>query len=118
LLLFASFLPFFERGAEAIETPFPQLAVLREPFIQLAEAFRFERIETPLPIRPHRDKAGFQEDAQVAGNAGLVDPDILYDVVDLPFALPQGFDNAAASRVGENLKGIYLHYHAYTLSRM
>src|SRR5262245_38328121 len=64
-MCFASFLPCSERGAEAVESRLPQAAVLGEPTVQLTKAFRFERIETTLPIRPHRNEAGLQEDAQM-----------------------------------------------------
>src|SRR5215470_7783191 len=70
---FASFLPFFERGAKAVEARLPQAAVLPEPTVELPKTFWFERIETSLRSRPHRNEAGLQEDAQMTGNAGLVD---------------------------------------------
>jgi hypothetical protein len=95
-----------ERVSEAVESRVPQTAVLCEPLVELAEWLRLERVETPLSIRPHRDEACFVKDAQVTGDTGLVDPCLLNDVVDLPLACPQRFDNSSACRVGEGLEGI------------
>ena len=95
-----------ERRSQAVKACFPQIAVLREPLIEFAERLRPERIKTPLAIWPHRNEACFVEDAQVAGNTRLVDSCLLNDVVDLPFAIPQCFDNATAGRVGKGLEGV------------
>jgi hypothetical protein len=91
---------FLERGSQAIEACLPQAAVLREPPVKLAEGFRPERIEATLSIRPHRDEARFMEDAQMAGDTGLVDTRLLDDVVDLLLAVAQHFDDAAARLAG------------------
>jgi hypothetical protein len=71
---------FLERGSQAIEACLPQAAVLREPPVEFAEGFRPERVEAALSIRPHRDEARFVEDAQMAGDPGLVDTCLLDDV--------------------------------------
>ena len=52
----------------------------------------------------------------MTGDTRLVDSRLLDDVVDLPFAVPQRFDNAAARRVSKGLEGVYLRLHAYTLT--
>jgi hypothetical protein len=85
---------------------FPQTAVLREPLIESAEGLRPQTVKTPLPLWSHRNEACVVEDAQMTGDARLVDSGLLNDVVDLPFAVPQGLDNAAARRVGKRLEGI------------
>ncbi len=77
-----------------------------EPLIEFAERLRPETIKTPLSIRSHRNEACFVEDAQMTGDTRLVDSCLLNDVVDLPFAIPQCFDNATASRVGKGLEGV------------
>lgn len=97
---------FLERGSEAVEARSPQAAVLREPRLKRAERLRPERVEATLPIRPHRDEACFVEDAQMAGDTGLVDPGLLDDVVDLSLAVTQRFDDATARRVGKAMEGI------------
>ena len=95
-----------ERRAQAVKACFPQIAVLREPLIESAERLRSETVKTPLSIRSHRNEACFVEDAQVTGDTRLVDSCLLDDVVDLAFAVPQGFDNATASWVGKGLEGV------------
>ncbi len=42
----------------------------------------------------------------MTGDTGLVDTCLLNDVVDLPFAIPQRFDNATAGRVGKGPEGV------------
>jgi hypothetical protein len=49
----------------------------------------------------------------MARDAGLVDAGLLDDVADLPLAVPQGFDDKAARRVGQSLEGVYMHISAY-----
>jgi hypothetical protein len=46
------------------------------------------------------------EDSQVPRDAGLVNPGPFNEVVDLPLALTQGFDNVAPRGIGEDLKGV------------
>ena len=87
-----------ERRSQAVKACFPQIAVLREPLIEFAERLRSETIKTTLSIRSHRNEACFVEDAQVTGDTRLVDPCLLNDVVDLPFAIPQGFTEKPLGR--------------------
>ncbi len=42
----------------------------------------------------------------MTGDTRLMDSCLLNDVVDLPFAIPQCFDNATAGRVGKGLEGV------------
>ena len=95
-----------ERRSQAVKACFPQIPVLLEPLIESAERLRPERIKTPLSIRSHRHEACFVEDAQMTGDTRLVDSCLLNDVVDLPFAISQCFDNATAGRVGKGLEGV------------
>ncbi len=95
-----------ERRSQAVKVCFPQTAVLGEPLIESAERLRPETKNTPLPIRSHRNEACFVEDAQMTGDTRLVDSCLLNDVVDLPFAMPQCFDNATAGRVGKGLEEV------------
>ena len=97
---------FLERGAEAVEAGLPEPPVVREPRLELAERLRPQRIEAALPVRPHRDEAGVVQDAQMAGDTGLVDAGLPDDVVDLPLAIAQRLDDAAAGGIGKRLEGI------------
>ncbi len=42
----------------------------------------------------------------MTGDTRLMDSCSLNDVVDLPFAIPQRFDDATAGRVGKGLEGV------------
>src|SRR5262249_34984572 len=98
---FSGFALLFECCSQTVQACFPQLAVLRQPLVELAEGVRPERVEPPLSLRPHRNEACFVQDAKMPGNTGLMDASLLDDVVHLPLAVAQRFDDAAASRVGE-----------------
>ena len=76
-----------ERGSQPVEARLPQAAVLREPLVELAERLR-PAASRGAAVRPAASttKPGFVEDAQVPGDAGLVDARLLHDVVDLPLA--------------------------------
>ena len=101
--------PFFERGAKTVETFLPKPAVAGEPRVKGAERLRPQRIETALAVRPHRDEACFMEDAQVARDARLMDARAADERADFRLAAAQRVDDAAAGRVAESLKSIYMH---------
>ena len=96
---------FLERVSKAFDSRFPQTSVLRQPRVELAERLWPERIESPLPIWPHRNKARLGKDAQMTGHTGLVNPGTFNDVVNLPFAVFQCVNNPAARGVCENHEG-------------
>lgn len=103
----------FKRSAKAVEPRLPGLAIFGQPLIKLAERLRFQGIEPTLPVRPHRDKAGFVQDSQMPRHTGLVDPDLLDKVVDLAFTSTERVKHTAACRVGYGLKTIYMHVDVY-----
>jgi hypothetical protein len=120
---FAALALLLERGSEAVEARFPQVPVLREPLIELAERLGAERVEAPLPNRPSRDEAPFVEDAQMAGDPGLVDADLFDDIGDLPLAAPQRCDDKATRGIGQGQEdicmchGVYVYTCIYASSR-
>ena len=60
-----------EGGPETIEAIVPDLPITGEPRVELAEGLWPQRIEAALSVRAHEDEAGFVQDAQVPGDAGL-----------------------------------------------
>ncbi len=103
----------FERSSESVEARFPQVAVLSEPGVEVAEWVRPERVQTALPIPPHRYEPCFVKNAQVTRDTGLVDPRLLDEVADLRFTAQEYFDDAAASGVRQSLEGVWLHWRVY-----
>ena len=63
--MIALVLPCFKRSAKAIQSLFPEVAVLGEPVVELAKALRLERIESALSVGPHGNKACLVQYAQV-----------------------------------------------------
>jgi hypothetical protein len=55
------------------------------------------------------------ENAQVAGDTGLMDPGLLDDVTDLSLTVLQRLDDAAASGVCESLESVHMHGNVYIL---
>ncbi len=49
----------------------------------------------------------------MSGDAGLVDSRTSDKIVDLLLPAAQRFHDAEASRVGKNLKGLYIHIYVY-----
>src|SRR5689334_6818742 len=95
-----------ERSSEPIDAVLPELAVLGEPRIELAEWLGPECVEPALSIGAHRDEARIVEDAQVARDAGLMDARPRDNVADLLLAASQHLDDATPRRVREGLKGV------------
>ena len=55
----------------------------------------------------------------MTGYAGLMDPSPLDNVVDLPLAVAQCFNDAAAGRIGQSLERIdYMHVSVYVYIRI
>src|SRR5271165_2033662 len=71
----------FERLFESVKACFPEFA----------KRLRLERVEPPLSLRPHGDKARGVEDAQVTRHTRLVNPCPGDEVIDLLLTMPQGF---------------------------
>lgn len=104
---------FVYRCPKSVEACFPQAAVPCQPRFEFAERLRPQRVKPPLLIGPDRHEAGSQEDAQMAGNAGLMDPGALDNVTDLALTAAQRLNDAPARGIGESLKGIRLHRRVY-----
>lgn len=66
-----------------------------------------------LTVGAHLDEAGFVQDAQMARHARLMDLELLHHVVYLLFALTQGFDDAPAGWVGDDLEDVWLRHGVY-----
>ncbi|MDB4955598.1 MAG: hypothetical protein JWO36_3167 [Myxococcales bacterium] len=95
-----------ERASEAIEAVLPQPAVLGEPRVELPERLRPQRVEPSLSVRTHRDEAGLVQNAEVARDAGLVDPGVLDDVADLLLPASKHLDDAPPRWIGKCLEGV------------
>lgn len=106
-------LPGFECRAEAVEPRFPELPVLAEPGVDLAERLWLKRVEPTRSLRPHHDEACFGENAQMPRNTRLMDAYCSDQIVDLALAGTQRIDDAAARWVGKGEERIYMHNRAY-----
>lgn len=84
----------------------PKRAVLPEPIFKLQERLGFQGVEASLSIRSHRNEVCVREDAEVAGDAGLVNPGFRYQVTHLLLPLPQRLDDPTARRIGERLENV------------
>jgi hypothetical protein len=74
--------------------------------ISSGDGLRPKRVVPPLFRWSNRNKARFVQNAQTPGNAGLVDPGLLNDAVDLARSTAQCVNDPSARRVGERLEGV------------
>jgi hypothetical protein len=96
----------FERRSQSVEACFPEFTVLGQPPVERAKWIWLERVKPPLCLRPHRNEARIVEDVQMAGDARLVNAGSGNEVVNLLLAVPQGFHDTTARRIGKGLEGI------------
>src|SRR5262249_30445406 len=97
-------LPALERLPQPVEATLPQLAIARDPLVELAEGRCAQRVEAFRPFGTHLNEACVMQDAQVPRNARLVNGDALDDVVHRVLAAAQRLDDPAARGVRERLE--------------
>ena len=98
-----------ELGGETVEARLPEVAVVGEPGVELAERLGAEGVEAALPIRADPHEAGGVEAAELLGDAGLVNLDLADEVADGALAGTQGVEEAAAGGVGEQREDVSSH---------
>ena len=96
-----------------IQPGFPQVAVARDPAVELTERRRPQRVQPARALRPDLDESGLAQNPQVPGHAGLVDVDALDDVVHRALAVTQDVDDAAARRIREDFERVDMHDYTY-----
>src|SRR5262249_28442178 len=99
-------LSFLDSRSKAVEPCLPQALIACQPPLKRLKRLRPEGVQAALPVRPNRDEPRLAQDAQMARDAGLVNPGLLDDVVDLLLARPQCVDDMAPGRIGQGLEGV------------
>lgn len=95
----------------------PQAAVLLDPGIDHAQRFWNQRVLAALRVLADLDEARVKEDGEMAGDAGLVEPDAVDQFTHGAFAFPQFCENPAPGRVCQDGKHI-LHDLTYGQSHI
>jgi hypothetical protein len=104
-----------ESLSEFVKACLPEAPITGDPFLEFAEGFRTKRIKALLSIRADLNETLLLQYAEMSRNPGLVDTDSIDNAIDGILTAPKHLDNAKARRIGQSLKNIRIHNHAYTL---
>ena len=83
-------------------------AVPRHPRVELFERLLAQRIETPLRVRAHLHDARVRKDAQMPGDAGLVDVHALDEIAHSALARPDCLDQTKSGRIRKGMEDLNL----------
>jgi hypothetical protein len=97
---------------EAIEVRRPELAVRREPIVELCERLRPDAIQATLRICARLDEARVLEDAEMFGHARLAEAEAVDEFADWPFAVAEQIEERQPARLSENLERSKLRHQA------
>jgi hypothetical protein len=89
---------------EAVEVRCPEPAVGRQPVVELRERLRPNPIEAPLGIRPRFDQPRVLEDAEMLGNGGLAEADVVDELADRSFPVAEQIQDRDPARFGQDLE--------------
>jgi hypothetical protein len=93
-----------EMSFELVEPRFPQAPVRLDPLVDGAERFGADPIDAALGVGADVDEAGLSEDAQMLGDGGLADRELVDEVAHGPFRDPQQVEDAPPVRFCEYLE--------------
>jgi hypothetical protein len=100
---------------QSIKASGPQLAVGRQPVIELSKRFRAYPVEAALCVNPSLYHSRLLEHPQVFGHGGLAQLQMLDKIADRSFSVAQEIDDRMAAGVAQNLeRGQCRHPHEYS----
>src|SRR4051794_15140876 len=82
----------------------PELAVGRQPVVELCERLRPDAIQAALCIRARLDEPGVLEHAEMLRHGRLADAEAVDELTDRPFAVAEQIDDRQAARLRQNLE--------------
>jgi hypothetical protein len=89
---------------EAIEVRRPELAVGREPVVELCERFWPDAVQAALRVCAHVHEPGVFEDAEMLGHGRLADAEAVDELADRPFAVPKQIEDREPARLRKDLE--------------
>jgi hypothetical protein len=89
---------------EAIEVRRPELAVRREPLVELCERFRPDAIQAALCIGARLDEARVLEDAEVLRHGRLAEAHALDELADGSFSVAKQIEDRDPARFSQNVQ--------------
>jgi hypothetical protein len=107
-----------KRVPKSIKPLPPHPAIGRNPSVKVLERFRAERVEALLTVWPDLNETRFVQNPKVPRNAGLVDRNVVDDVVHGQLTIPKDFDDPETRGVGECLNRANMHREIYTHKRI
>jgi hypothetical protein len=84
---------------EGIESRLPELAVWRQPGVELGQRVGVELVHTPLRLRSNPHEPGVAQHTQVLRGPGLAQTELADELIDGPGPLAQELDRGPAMRV-------------------
>ncbi len=86
--------------AELVKTTFPELPTAADPCVEVSEGCRTKRIKPLLAFRSHTHQGRFLQNAEMPRYAGLVNIDVLNDVIDRMLAAQEHLHDVEPGWVG------------------
>jgi hypothetical protein len=89
---------------EAIEVRRPELAIRREPVVELFERFRPDAVQAALRVRARLDEPRISENAEMLGDGRLADAQAVDELADRPLAVAEQIEDRQTARLGKDLE--------------
>jgi hypothetical protein len=90
---------------QPVEVHLPELAVSREPVIELDQRLRADAVKAPLGVLPNLHDAGLLEGPKVLRNGGLAEAEVPNELPHRSLSLPEEVEDRLPARFGQDLKG-------------
>jgi hypothetical protein len=90
---------------EPIEMGHPELAIRRQPVIELGQGLGPDVVDAALRVGPRGHHPGLFEDAQVFGYGGLAEVEVVHQVAYGSFPIPKQTDDGEALGIAQDLHG-------------
>ena len=82
----------------------PELAVGRQPVVELCERLRPDAIQAALCLHARLDEPGVLEHTEVFGHGRLADSEAMDELADRPFAVAEQVEDRQPARFRQNLE--------------
>ncbi len=89
---------------EAIKVRRPELAVGREPIVELCERFQPDAVQAALRVCAHIDEPRLLEDTEMLGHGRLADAEAVDELADRPFAVAEQIEDRQPARLRKDLE--------------
>jgi hypothetical protein len=89
---------------ESIEVRCPELAIRRQPFVEVREGLGADAVEAALRVGSDFHESRFLEDAEMFGHRGLAQAEVIDEVADGSLPLAEELEDGQAPRLSQDLE--------------